>query len=47
MLVKTDESNNKDSGTQQMEDLMKENNRKYRKKELKISEIETTNERLA
>jgi hypothetical protein len=44
MLVKTDESNNKHSGTQQVEDLMKENSRNYRKKELKIGAIETTNE---
>ena len=46
MLEKTFHSNNKHSDTQQVEDLMKENSRNYRKKELKISAIETTNERL-
>jgi len=46
MLVKNDQVNNKDSNTQQVEDLMKENSRNYRKKELKISTIETTDERL-
>lgn len=46
MLEKTFDSNDKHSNTQQVEDLMKENNRKYRKKELKISAIETTRDRL-
>ena len=46
MLDKTFDSNNKHNDTQQVEDLMKENSRNYRKKEQKIDAIETTNERL-
>ena len=46
MLEKTFHSNNKHSDTQQVEDLMKENSRDYRKREQKIDAIETTNERL-
>jgi len=46
MLVKTDESISKYYDTQQVEDLMKKCSRNYRKKELKISAIETTSDRL-
>lgn len=46
MLVKTLNSYNKDSQTQQMEDFMSQNTKKYRKKESEISTIETTDERL-
>jgi hypothetical protein len=46
MLDKTFDSNNKHNDTQQVEDLMKENSRDYRKRKQKIDAIETTNERL-
>lgn len=46
MLVKTHHGHNKDSQTHQMEDFMSKITRNYRIKELEISAIETTNERL-
>jgi len=46
MLVKTYQSVNKNSQTDKIEDFMSQNNKNYRKKELKISSIEITSDRL-
>jgi hypothetical protein len=46
MLVKTDESNNKNSHTQQMEDSMGNHSKKDRRTELKIRRIEASPDRL-
>lgn len=46
MLAKINQSNNKDSQTRQMEDFMNKDNINYRKRELEISAIEITSDRL-
>lgn len=46
MLVKKEQINNKQSGTNQEVDSMKDNSTNYRKKELEISNIETTNDKI-
>jgi hypothetical protein len=46
MLIKTDQSVNKHNDTNKVEDLMKKHSKSYRKKKLKISEIQKTSERL-
>jgi hypothetical protein len=46
MLVKTHHSYNKGSHTNKVEDFMDKNSKNYRKKELKISGIEMTSDRL-
>jgi hypothetical protein len=46
MLVKKAQINNKQSGTNQKVDSMKDNSTNYRKKEPEISNIETTNDKI-
>ena len=46
MLIKILQNNNEQKHTNKVEDFMNKPNRNYRKRELKISSIETTNDRL-
>lgn len=46
MLAKTNQGYSNDSPTQKIEDFMDKNSKNHRKKESKISAIETTSERL-
>jgi len=46
MLIKILQNNNEQKQTNKVEDFMNKHNKNYRKKELKISSVETTNDRL-